>query len=235
MLHLCGVCFSVINADAQRERMIIETDSFLIADLDSALLDNLSFFISSDFPGVDLTVCTSAQQTVEELSCSTYSTVIVASCLIQEEASILLHHRWKRHALVPLILTAGREDHEAAHDALLHQGAFDVITKPIDPINASASLRLALWQAQFIRLLTQGERALSQIQNHLTTFPHEKNSGWVSKRMEDNLTLIRECRDENDLHCLHLLLIDLAESMEAWTVQQALDRLKRMRVDHIWT
>ncbi|MGC4099409.1 MAG: hypothetical protein QM706_20080 [Nitrospira sp.] len=213
----------------------MDVDSILLADPDSALLDNLSFFISSDLPGIELTVCTSAQQTVMQLSCSTYSTVIVASCLIQEEASILLHHRWKRHALVPLILTAGREDLEPAHDALLHEGAFDVIVKPIDPINASASIRVALWQAQFLRLLTQRARVLSQIQNHLSAFPHESIRGWVSKRIKDNLTLIRECKDENDLHRLNLLLNDLSESVEAWTLEQAMDRLKRMRLDHSWT
>lgn len=210
-------------------------DSILLADPDSALLDNLSFFIASDLPLVELSICTSAQQTVEQLSCSTYSTVIVASSLIQEESSILLYHRWKRHALVPLILTAGREEHKPAHDALLHEGAFDVMTKPIDPINASASIRVALWQAQFLRLLTQHEHVLSQIQNHLTAFPHERNRGWISKRMEDNLTLIRACKDETDLHRLNLLLIDLAQSVEAWTLEQALDRLKRMQVDHSWT
>lgn len=209
-------------------------DSILLADPDSALLENFSFFIASDLPLAELRTCTSAQQTVEQLSGSQYSTVIIASCLIQEESSILLHHRWKHHALVPLILTAGCEGHKSAHDALLHEGAFDVIAKPIDPINASASLRIALWQSQFLLLLTHHERVLSEIQNHLTAFPHERNRGWISKRIEDNLTLIRACKDETDFHRLNLLLIDLAESVEAWTLEQALDRLKRMQVARSW-
>ena len=217
----------------------MDTDSLLIADPDSALLDNLSFFLSSDLPGIKLTVCTSAQRTVEQLSCSTYSTVIVASRLIQENASVILYQKWKRHALVPFLLTGGWEDCESAGDDLLHRGVFDVITKPIDLTDALMSIRTALWQAQFLSLLTQQEPVAFQLQRHLSAYPHARDRGgprgWISKRVDDALTLIRECRDVSDLHRLNLLLLNLAGSVETWTLEQALDRLKQMRVHHVLT
>jgi DNA-binding NtrC family response regulator len=99
----------------------METDSILIAETDLALLEDLRFFISSDLAWIELTVCTSPQQTVEQLSRSHYSTMIAFSQMIQEEASGILLQKRKRHPLVPLVLTAGHVDREAAHDALLHR------------------------------------------------------------------------------------------------------------------
>ncbi|MGC4096990.1 MAG: hypothetical protein QM706_07725 [Nitrospira sp.] len=214
----------------------METDSILIADPDPALLHNLSFFISSDLPGVELRMCPSAQQSVEQLSRANFSTLIAASHLIQEEASIILNQKRKRHALVPLILTAGRQDREPARDALLHRGVFDVITKPIDPTDALASVQIALWQARFLSLLTQQEPVAFKIQRHLTAFPGA--TGWISNRVHDTLMLVQEHMNSvgNTVdHRLTILLIDLAGSVEEWTLEQALYRLERMRVDHVWT
>ena len=210
--------------------MIIETDSLLIADPDSVFLENISFFILRDLPGVDIRVCTSVQQTVEHLSHCNYSTVIVASRLVQEHASVILHQKWKRHALVPFLLTGGWENRESARDDLLHRGVFDVITKPVDLTDALMSIRTALWQARFLGLLTQQELVASQFQRHLAAYPGAR--GWISKRVNDARTLIRECMDVNDLHRLNLLLLNLVGSVEAWTLEHALDRLARMRLDH---
>jgi DNA-binding response OmpR family regulator len=217
----------------------METDSILIAETDPALLEDLRFFISSDLPWIELTVCTSLQQTVEQLSRSHYSTMIAASQMIQEEASGILLQKRKRHPLVPLVLTAGHVDREAAHDALLHRGAFDIITKPVDLTEALASIRVALWQARFLRLLTQRERRVCQFQGHLAVYPEERDRGgargWISKRVDGTLALVRKCITVVDLHRLDALLIDLARSVEEWTYERALDRLERMRADRVWT
>ena len=218
---------------------IMETGTILIADPDLALLKNFSFFISSDLPGINLTACTSVQQTAERLFRSKYSTVIVAFDLIQEESSVILHRKRTRHALVPLILTIGPMDCKPAHDALLHRGAFDVIAKPVDPTEALASIRISLWQAQFLGLLTQRERIVSQFERHLAAYPDEQHGegavGWISKRVDDALMLVRESRHVIDLHRLDALLIDLAGSVEEWSLERALDRLERIRVGRVWT
>lgn len=165
--------------------------------------------------------------------------MIAASQMIQEEASGILLQKQKRHPLVPLVLTAGHVDREAAHDALLHREAFDIITKPVDLTEALASIRVALWQARFLRLLTQRERRVCQFQGHLRAYPEERDRGgargWISKRVDDTLALIWKCITVVDLHRLDALLIDLARSVEEWTYERALDRLERMRVDRVWT
>ncbi len=211
----------------------METCSILLADTDPALLENLPYFISSDLPGIALTVCTSAQQTAERLSRSKYSTVIAASGLIQEECSVILHQKRTRHVLVPLIIIAtGHMDCEPARSALLQWGAFDVITRPVDPAEALASIRIALWQAKFLGLLTQRKRIASQFQSHLAVYPHQRDRGdalaWISKRVDDTLTLVRG-NNEIDLYRLDPLLIDLAGSVEEWSLERALDRLERVR------
>ena len=215
----------------------METGSILLADTAPTLLDHLSCLISNDLPKIDLTVCTSAQQTAQKLSRFTYSTVIAASGLIQEDCSVLRQKR-TRHALVPLLLTADPREREFARDVLLHKGAFDILAKPVEPTEALASIRMALWQAHFLRLLTQRERIVSQFEYHLVAYPdgrHRTGSmPWISKRVDDTLSLVRECMGEADLYRLDPLLIDLAGSVEEWTAGRALDRLERMREDRVW-
>lgn len=216
----------------------METASILLADPDPALSENLSFFISSDLPRIDLTVCTSTQQITERLSRSKYSTVIASSDLIQDKSSILHHLKRTRHVLVPFILTTGHLFCEPARHALLHLGAFDVIAKPVHPTEALESIRLALWQAQFLRLLTQRERIVFQFECHLAAYPEEMDPGGamrlISRRVDDMLALVRECITDADLYCLDLLFIDLAVSVQEWTLERALDRIERMRGDRVW-
>ena len=148
----------------------MEAGSILIADTAPTLAGHLSCLISNDLPKIDITVCTSAQQTAQKLSRFTYSTVIAAAGLIQEEGSVL-HQKRTRHALVPLILTADPREREFARDALLRKGAFDILAKPVEPTDALASIRIALWQAHFLRLLTLRERIVSQFEYHLVEYP----------------------------------------------------------------
>ncbi len=115
----------------------METGSILLADTDPALLEELGRLIFRAFPGIELTMCLSARQTAERLSRFTYSTVIAATRLIQEEDSILLQQKWKRQSLLPLIITAGQGDGEFARDALRDRGAFDMIAKPVQPTEPS--------------------------------------------------------------------------------------------------
>ena len=216
----------------------METGSILIADTAPTFSEHLSCLISNDLPRIDLTVCISAQQTAQNLSRSTYSTIIADSGLIREESSVLLRQKRTRHALVPLILTADPGELEFARDALLHKGAFDFLAKPVDPPEALASIRMALWQAQFLQLLTQRERIVSQFEYCLVAYPDGRHRTgameWLSKRVDDTLSLVRKCMGEADLFRLDPLLIDLAGSVQEWTLERALDRLERMREDRVW-
>ena len=206
----------------------METDSILIADPDPALLQNLSCIISSDLPGVALTVCRSAQQAVEKLSFFHYSTVIAASRLIQKGTSSLLQHKRTRQALVPLVLTVDHEDHGPARAALLHREAFDIIAKPFDPLEVLTSIQTALWQFRFLGLLTQRERVVSQFQQLIAEYPGVPGrAGAMDKALSRS--------DEPVGPHLDIILMDFAGSVEDWTLERALDRLERMSVERVWT
>ena len=211
------------------------TDTILLAETDPALLRDLPLFIYVHLPGIELTVCTSGHQAAGKLSRFKYSIVIAASHLLHKDATALLYQKRTRQALAPLLLTTDQVNREPVHDALLYRGAFDVIAKPLDPTDALASIKIALWQARFLGLLTQRERTALQLQRHLAAYPKERNgwNSWISKRVHDTLTLVQESMTQAELDRLDALFMDLAASVEAWTVERALDRLERMRMDHV--
>jgi hypothetical protein len=51
--------------------------------------------------------------------------------------------------------------------------------------------------------------------------------------VHDTLTLVQESMTQAELDRLDALFMDLAASVEAWTVERALDRLERIRMDHV--
>jgi hypothetical protein len=163
----------------------------------------------------------------------------VASRLIQEEHSVLLQEKWKRHVLVPLVITAGQGDCELARDALLNYGAFDIIARPVHPMEALRSLQLALWQERFLGLVTQRERVLSEFECHLAAYLEKWKRGimWgrISERVKEMLALVRESMNGVDPYRLDPSFIHLAGSVQEWTLKQALERLEGMRFHRILT
>src|SRR5262249_33449616 len=149
------------------------TGSILIAETDPAIRQGLLRILAGHLPRIDVDVCSSSQQTTQRLSHARYSTVVAAPHLIQNEQSLLLHRTEHRYVLAPVIVTAANTDIEPARDCLLRRGAFDVIAKPVDDLEALTSVRIALWQARFLRLLTQRERVLSNFQRHIEDYPAE--------------------------------------------------------------
>lgn len=212
----------------------MEIDSVLFVDTDPTFLEELGRLIFRALPGVELTVCLSARQTAGRLSRFNYSMVIAAARLIQGEDSILLQQKWKRHALVPLVITAGHWERELARDALLGHGAFDMIAKPIQPTEAVGSLQLALWQGRFLKLVTQRAHVVSHFERHLAGYLKERNGGLahagISKRVKETLTLVRKCTNIEDLYRLGPSLLGLAEVVQERTLGQALERLESVRL-----
>src|SRR5262249_4104195 len=142
-----------------------------------------------------------------------------------------LHTVQNRAVQMPVILTATKADVDVAREALLRRGAFDVITKPIHLTDALTSIRVALWEARLLRLLTQRERALEQIQRHLEAYPQEVTPRAVMEsaldHLEAALTAVRQSmilvEPSSDQ-----LFFDVAVSIEARTKDRALDRLSRL-------
>jgi len=135
------------------------------------------------------------------------------------------------HLLVPLIVTASRDDVSIAETALKHE-AFDLITKPIVPQEAAETVRVALWHNQLLRLLASKERATSRFHDHMKLFPH-------AVRMEQEFAS-KMAAYERTFRALsssmHQLLttqeeqsaFDLAALVMHLTKQQAWDRLSNL-------
>lgn len=73
--------------------------------------------------------------------------------------------------LPPLLVTASRAQCAEAEEAL-HTKAFDLIVKPIIPVEAAHTVQLALWQNRLLRLLTAKDQAISRFREHMALFPH---------------------------------------------------------------
>ena len=209
----------------------MERGSLLIAETDPAVLQVLPQFLSNRLPSIGIHVAASADEAHHQLSQVQYSASIVAPKLVEGKHSLRLHKVHDHSVLMPVILTATKADVGAVREALLCRGAFDVITKPLQPIDALSSIRGALWHARFLGLLTQRERILAQFKRHLQAYPREveiraaleraleyvKSSLMAVKR---RMTLLEPESDQ--------LFFDLAITIQARTKDRALDRLNRL-------
>ena len=209
----------------------MEAGSLLIAETDPAVTQTLPQLLSSRLPQIDIHVATSADEAHQKLSQVRYSASVVATQLVEKKRSLRLHTVQDRSVLMPVILTATQTDVDAAREALLYRGAFDVITKPLHPSDALSSIRVALWQARLLRLLTQRERALEQLERHIEAYPKEVETrtamGRVLDHVEAALTAVRQSmilvEPSSDR-----LFFDVAVSIQERTKDRALDRLTRL-------
>lgn len=132
---------------------------------------------------------------------------------------------------MPVLVTTGKGDVDSAHEALLHRGAFDVITKPLYPAEALNSIRVALWHARFLRLLTQRERVVEQIERHIKAYPKEiETRAAMERALEHVEAVLTAVRQSMKLAApgSDQLFFDLAVSIEERTKDRALDRLNRL-------
>ena len=208
----------------------MDTGSLLIAETDPAVLQALPQLLSSRLPLIAIDIATSADEAHQKLSQVRYSASVIAPTLVGKK-DLRLHKVQNRSVLMPIIVTATATDVEAAREALLDRGAFDVITKPMDATDALNSIRVALWQSRFLRLLTQRERALEQFKHHIEAYPTELEARAIMesvlKNVEKTLSLMQQsmiCIERGSDH----LFFDVAVSIQERTKDRALDRLNRL-------
>lgn len=206
----------------------METGSILIAETDPVILQALPSLLSSRLPRFGIDVCTSVHTAARKLSRLHYSTVVAAPRLIHEAQSSLPRHIQNSQVLMPVIVTAAPAEVELARDALLNRRAFDVLAKPIDSTEALTTVRMALWQARFLKLLTQRDRVLSTFQRHLEVYPQDRDGHDIMdrllKKLDETVTLVQESMKLVD-PSTDGLFFELAGSVEEGTKQRALARL----------
>jgi DNA-binding NtrC family response regulator len=211
----------------------MEVGSLLIAETDPSVLQSFPQFLSGRLPQLDIQLAATADEAQWKMSRARYSAAVVASDLVKDNPSLRLHRIQNRSVLMPVIVTAAKADVDSAREALIYRGAFDVIAKPIHHTEALASIRVALWQARFLRLLTQRDRVLDQFKRHIETYPEEVETraaiGKALEHVEAALTAVRQSMILVDPDS-DQLFFDLAASVEERTKDRALDRLNRLIV-----
>lgn len=129
---------------------------------------------------------------------------------------------------MPILVTSAPPEVALARDALLQHQAFDVIAKPLDDKEALRSIRVALWQERFLKLLVRRDKVLATYQRHIQAYPGGRDN-WdrLLKKLEDTMNLVRESLTLLDVRT-EGLFFDLAGSVEEQTKERALSRLNRL-------
>src|SRR5690349_10663959 len=140
----------------------------LIADTDLDIIDVLPPILSTYMPDIVVEVCTSPEDLQCNVKCWAYDTIAINPILFQHYP---LGYKADRHHLVPLLVTASRNDCEVASKYLEGKAVFDLIVKPIIPEEAVQTVCLALWQGALLKLLASKERATERFLAHMEEFP----------------------------------------------------------------
>jgi len=152
----------------------------LVADKDFSTLESLTNTFGDRRLDVDFHLCTSHNSAALKLFRSSYELIISAVHLAEIENFYLLRQNKTLQPHVPLLVTAGASDKEAARRMLV-QGAFDVITTPLDREHTVATIRLGLWQNRLMHLIASKEKAVEKYRQHLHAYPFQEMNAVFSK------------------------------------------------------
>jgi DNA-binding NtrC family response regulator len=145
----------------------------LIADKDFSTLESLTNTFRDRRLDIDFHLCTSHNSAGLKLFRSSYDLIISAAHLAEIDNFYLLRHNQTLQPHVPLLVTAGASDKEAARRVLI-RGAFDVITTPLDHEQTVTTIRLGLWHNQLMTLISCREKAVEKYRQHLLACPYRQ-------------------------------------------------------------
>ncbi|MGC4097744.1 MAG: hypothetical protein QM706_11565 [Nitrospira sp.] len=200
--------------------------SILIADPDPRTIDPLPRILSDTLPGISVDICTTVEELRRNRKLSTYDTIAINPSLIQGDH--IRKFQIDQHLFAPLLVTASLEDCELA-TTYLENGAFDLIIKPIVPLQAAQTVRLALWQNSLLRMLGAKDRAAERFRQHMEAFPHarkmeEEFAGKIAayertlRALTTSMPHLLDIEQEN-------FLFDIAGVVEGMAKERAFERL----------
>jgi DNA-binding NtrC family response regulator len=165
---------------------------------------------------------------MRKLLASPYQLIICGAHLAEIDDFLLLERTKALDPLVPFVVTAGASEKESA-GRLLEQGAFDVITRPLDHEQTVRTIRLALWLNKLRNIIARKERALDRYNQHLTDYPDDR------EEIENLFKRTLSCFDRT-ISCVEGTILrleattecfpNLAMEVEQQARKRALERLK---------
>jgi DNA-binding NtrC family response regulator len=176
---------------------------------------------------VDFEVCTSALTAIQKLSAFPYQLIISGAHLTEMNDFLLLKRTQALETFVPLVVTAAATESETAR-RLLGQGAFDLISIPLDQVQAARTIRVALWQTRLRNLIAHKDKTFEKYRQHIATFPEsgeafEATLHKALTTLESTISAVEQTilRMEESIDCFS----DFASNLEAHIRKQALERL----------
>jgi DNA-binding NtrC family response regulator len=106
---------------------------------------------------------------VHKLVASTYQLIISSAHLAEIDNFLLLQRAQALAAGVPLVITAATGEKVSAR-RVLEQGAFDLISTPLEQTQTVSTIRLALWDNKLNALIASQHNALESYRQHSTVY-----------------------------------------------------------------
>ena len=122
---------------------------------------------------VDFDVCASSSSALCMLLTNSYQLVISGAHLAEMEDFLLLKRIQSLDPSVPVVVTADASEKESAR-RVLAEGAFDLISIPLDHEQTVLTIRLALWQSNLNGLIASKEKAVERYRRHVADYPNAK-------------------------------------------------------------
>jgi DNA-binding NtrC family response regulator len=106
---------------------------------------------------IDFDVCTSRDEAIRRLLDCPYQVIISGVYLAELNDFLLIKQKHAHQRYTPLVVTANASETDSASRAL-RRGAFDVITNPLDPLEARTTIQVALCNSNFSNSLLKKSR-----------------------------------------------------------------------------
>ena len=122
---------------------------------------------------LDFDVCTSHHTALHKLLAFPYHLIISDVQLAEFDDFLLLKRTKALETFVPLVITA-TTGNKASARRLLEQGAFDLITTPLEHEQTVDTIRLALWHNKLQAIIASRDKALEKYRQHIDNYPGKR-------------------------------------------------------------
>jgi DNA-binding NtrC family response regulator len=197
----------------------------LIAENDFSIFESLVHTIGDRRLDCDFDVCTTRDHALRKFLGPPYQLIICGAHLTEMDDFFVLKHSQILQRFVPFVVTASAAEKESARQGLM-QGAFDLVTVPLEHEQAVSAIRRALWQSRLITLIACKEKALEKYREHMVAYPAGNQMDETFKR---TLTAIQEAIFSYRQTLLRVDgLADIATRVQNQARKQALERLNSL-------
>jgi CheY-like chemotaxis protein len=161
----------------------------LLADGNLAAVESLARTFGDRRLDFDYEICTSHDQVAQKLfrSPKSYQLIISSVRLAEINNFFLLKHSHTLQPFVPFVITAGPSERNSSRRAL-EEGAFDLISTPLEYEQTVSTIRLGLWHQKVKALIASRDKVIDRYRHHLAHYPGDKRG----EAFRTILTLIKQ-------------------------------------------